>query len=288
SKAGAADSKAGAALSKADQALSAAGAADSKASSALSRAGTADSKAGAALSKADSALSAAGAADSKASSALSKAGAADSKAGAALSKADSALSAAGAADSKASSALSRASTADSKAGAALSKANSAQATADQALSTAQSNGVKISYRIGTNVEDSRDNGFLNGRILSFNKNSATSLLRISYNDNLRVAGPVASACQWQIWLENQLGNRSTGIYTTLYNTSTVNNPATNSGVQVNSHRQSTVTGILSGVPKGSNTIRVRVARSPLGGNPNGDCHTGWWSSYFLEVQEFEP
>lgn len=130
--------------------------------------------------------------------------------------------------------------------------------------------AKVSYVSGFRVEDSRDDGFINGRVLDFNKDSANSLLKVTYSDNLRVTTQ-GSSTQWKIFLDGT----ETDIFTAIHNFDLG---------QQNIHRQSTVIGFLENIPAGPHTLTVRV--TPFGGNPY-DAYTGWESTFTLQVEEIE-
>jgi len=132
---------------------------------------------------------------------------------------------------------------------------------------------KLHYVMGVDVQDGRENGPINGRVLSFVKESSTSLLRVTYSDNIRVV-TTNSSFQWKVFLDGA----GTNIITSLHNT-------TQDGTTgVNSHRQSTVIGYLAGVPAGAHTMTIRVAQI---GGPAGDAHTGWNSTFVLQAEEIE-
>ena len=130
---------------------------------------------------------------------------------------------------------------------------------------------KVTYVSRTNLEESLDNGFLPSRVLSFVKDSPTSILRVFYSDNLRVLNHGGNGV-WNIHLDGV----STHILTRLYNSN-------DNSVRMNHHRQSTISGYLNGVPAGPHSLQVHV--QSLAG---GDNHTGWGSIFLLQVEEIEP
>ena len=132
---------------------------------------------------------------------------------------------------------------------------------------------KLHYVTGQDVQDGRDDGIITGRVLSFIKESSTSLLRVTYSDNIRVHS-AGTSFQWKVLLDGA----GTNIITSLHNTASGN-------VSVNSHRQSTVIGYLSGVPAGVHTLSARVTQ--IGGTPGGDAFTGWNSTFLLQAEEIE-
>lgn len=128
-------------------------------------------------------------------------------------------------------------------------------------------GARRLFHVTGSISDDTDNGFLSGRSLSFTKVRSTSLLRITYSDNLRVMS--ANACQWEIYLD---GNPlATPLKTALRN---------DTGL---THRQSTLVGYAPGVAAGTHTMQVKVSSAP--GYAGADCYTGWQSTFLLEVEE---
>jgi len=130
---------------------------------------------------------------------------------------------------------------------------------------------KLHYVTGVNIGDGTSNGFINGRVLGFYKENASSLLRVTYSDNFEVFGQGKSV-QWKIFLDGV----GTNIITSIHNYDS-------SGTQ-NIHRQSTVLGFLAGVSTGAHTLSVRV--TPIGGS-GGSTYTGWNSTFVLQVEELE-
>ncbi len=158
----------------------------------------------------------------------------------------------------------------------------AQVAALEATVAGMSPGIlKISYVTGSNVSVELDNGTVTGRVLTFDKLEATSVLRITYSDNLRVLSldPEALVPNFGVIWTIYLDGVPTQIHTRLY---TVGYVSGLGWVQdVNHHRQSALIGYLEGVPAGTHTISVELFHV---GN-NNDAYTGWESSFLLEAME---
>jgi len=141
--------------------------------------------------------------------------------------------------------------------------------------------LNISYLTGVDLIDDNDTGPVNGRILTFDKLEAASVLRITYSDNIRVLSknPAAFAGSWGTRWIIHLDGIPTQVRTRLNTNAYV---AGSGFVQdVNHHRQSSLIGYLEGVPIGQHTITVEMVDE---GN-NNDAYTGWESSFLLEVME---
>ena len=141
--------------------------------------------------------------------------------------------------------------------------------------------LNISYLTGVDLIDDSDTGPVNGRILTFDKLEAASVLRITYSDNIRVLSknPAAFAGSWGTRWIIHLDGIPTQVRTRLNTNAYV---AGSGFVQdVNHHRQSSLIGYLEGVPIGQHTITVEMVDE---GN-NNDAYTGWESSFLLEVME---
>ena len=141
--------------------------------------------------------------------------------------------------------------------------------------------LNVSYVTGFDFKDDRDSGPADGRVLTFDKLEADSVLRITYSDNIRVHSKNPEALigtpgtRWIVHLDGI----PTQVRTRLLNHAHV------AGVgfarAVNSHRQSTLIGYLEGVSAGQHTINIVLFDE---GNAN-DAFTGFTSSFLLEVME---
>jgi len=127
-------------------------------------------------------------------------------------------------------------------------------------------GRNVSYVSGL-TQDATDDGLIAGRSLSFTKLLATSRLRITWSDNLRVLGPNAS-CQWEVLID--AASATPQLKTSLY---------VDAGLM---HRQSTLVGYATGLGAGAHIIQIKVSR-PL--TAAADCYTGWESTFLLEAEE---
>ncbi len=158
----------------------------------------------------------------------------------------------------------------------------AQVTALEATVAGMSPSIlNISYLTGVDLIDDSDTGPVNGRILTFDKLEAASVLRITYSDNIRVLSknPAAFAGSWGTrWIIHL-----DGIPTQVRPRLNTNAYVAGSGFvqDVNHHRQSSLIGYLEGVPIGQHTVTVEMVDE---GN-NNDAYTGWESSFLLEVME---
>ncbi len=124
---------------------------------------------------------------------------------------------------------------------------------------------KLHYVQGV-IEDSKDNGYVNGRVLTFNKISSTSRLRVTYSDNFRViphVGATSSVARWAVLLDDA----ETGIYKSIF-------------AEQNRHELGSIAGMIENVPAGTHEITVFVTSG-------SDAYTGWQSNFYLEVQEVD-
>lgn len=128
------------------------------------------------------------------------------------------------------------------------------------------------------VEDGKDNGYVNGRFLTFNKVSSTSKLRVTYSDNFRVishgnasAGSVAT---WRI----HLNGGGTAIHKSIHTWRDVHTERP----ERNRHDMGSMLGMLHNVSAGTHTISIHVNSNSI-----GDAYTGWNSLFYLEVQEID-
>ncbi|MBI2809589.1 MAG: hypothetical protein HYX67_01980 [Candidatus Melainabacteria bacterium] len=124
---------------------------------------------------------------------------------------------------------------------------------------------------GYNNPDDADNNYVTLRTLNFTKNynAATTTVRITYNDNLRVLG-TTSACRWEILVNG--ASCSPRLATTLYTDAS------------NHHRQHSLIGTCDNLAAGTYTFKVYVSQATDAANA-GDCYTGWVSSWYLEAEE---
>ncbi len=120
---------------------------------------------------------------------------------------------------------------------------------------------KFDFVQNFDLVDSRDFGFVNGRALTFNKASSTSLLKVTYVDNLRV---ISGDARWTIYMDGLPTNLSLLLFST-----------------DNDHIQQTLMGYLTGVPAGSHSFTVEV------NSFGSDAHTGRGSTMLLEVEEID-
>ena len=113
------------------------------------------------------------------------------------------------------------------------------------------------------------------RTLKFTKKSASSLLKVTYADNLRVYGN-GKWCRWTIKIDGR--DCSVPIYNTKYTTATSDND----------HTPHAIMGTCQGISAGSHTMTIMLWR-----NSGADCYTGWSASgardaYFMEAEEINP
>eukprot|EP00163_Fabomonas_tropica_P030046 TRINITY_DN665_c0_g1_i1.p2 TRINITY_DN665_c0_g1~~TRINITY_DN665_c0_g1_i1.p2 ORF type:complete len:264 (-),score=76.37 TRINITY_DN665_c0_g1_i1:353-1144(-) len=122
------------------------------------------------------------------------------------------------------------------------------------------------------LHTSQSYGHLNGRTLRFRKVHQSSGLRIVWTDNFRVYVS-GTACQWQIYINNNLC--SYGRFAKYDGSGTY---------YVNKHGFATFTTTCWGVPAGTATINTRVYPAP-GYHNYGRCWTGWHTMTNMEVEE---
>jgi len=128
---------------------------------------------------------------------------------------------------------------------------------------------KIAYATGHGPADDSDSGQIASRVLSINKLSSSSVLKISYTDNFRTMG-TQKVCSWEIKVD---GN-SCPDDVLKYNFYSLDSSE-------NILRSTSVTGYCSGVTTtGAHEIQVWVD------NTGGDCYTGWNNStWVIDVEE---
>lgn len=126
-------------------------------------------------------------------------------------------------------------------------------------------------RFGNNI-DGRDNGYVNWRVLAFNKEEDSSIIRVTYSDNLRVHGH-EKWCKWEIRMDTKPCKNN------LSGTRHV------SGNQ-NDHVPGQIVGYCQGLNKGAHEMKIHVR-----GN-SADCYTGWdrqqQNHFLLETVELDP
>lgn len=133
-------------------------------------------------------------------------------------------------------------------------------------------GIYYYHRAGNNV-DGRDNGYVNWRVLKFDKylDKDSSHLRLTYSDNLRVHGH-GKWCKWELHIDGKpcAQNISGNKYV-------VRNQ--------NDHSSQMIIGYCTGITKGRHEMKVFVK-----GN-SADCYTGWdrqsQGSFVLETEELK-
>lgn len=135
--------------------------------------------------------------------------------------------------------------------------------------------TRLHFRQGTNV-DHKDVGWLDGRVLNFNKVSSTSKLRVTYTDNLRAYRPTQSVPAVGTW-DVRLDGVHRGIYTSVHAWRDTHRERPSA----NRHGPATIVGMIQNVPAGSHSLAVYVT------NNGCDLDTGWSSHWYLEVEEID-
>merc|ERR1719189_1661658 len=131
-------------------------------------------------------------------------------------------------------------------------------------------GIYMFHRAGNNV-DGRDNGYINYRVLTFDKQKSKdeTLLRIMYSDNLRVHGH-GKWCKWELRVDEKPCAQN--LQGTKYVVRSQND-----------HSSQLILGYCNGIEAGRHVLRVHVR-----GN-SADCYTGWdrqsQGSFVLETME---
>lgn len=136
--------------------------------------------------------------------------------------------------------------------------------------------ITHSFSSGLGKEDRKNSGLIEGRTLTFHKMEGDSAVRISYTDNLRVAGE-DKGCRWGLLVDSATCPSGDLVYD--YYVANMQNP----------HRSYNVVGYCEGLGRGLHTISVQVAPVPHNDNSydNSDCSTGWKDSrWTLEAVEF--
>jgi hypothetical protein len=134
---------------------------------------------------------------------------------------------------------------------------------------------KISRANGLGPNDDTDNGAIMSRTLSFTKTQASTAIRVSYVDNLRVTAQ--GACRWEIKFNGTSCAMPGGLVYDIYY----------GGVAgMNHHRVASFFGTCSGLAAGNYNIQIFVGPSTPSTQPQGDCYTGWYNQYWsLEAEE---
>ena len=125
--------------------------------------------------------------------------------------------------------------------------------------TAQNKALAVHYAFEHGPQDGRDAGYVDGRSLLFKKQSASSRLLVTYNDNMRVYGH-GKACRWVVKLDGS--DCSTGLIAMDMHVQGENND----------HSPHVLMGYCDGVAAGDHEINVTVMQSP--GYSGSDCYTG--------------
>jgi hypothetical protein len=126
--------------------------------------------------------------------------------------------------------------------------------------------------------DGTDSGALAARTVTISKSSASSRLRITYSDNLRVYNAAAeAAATWEVRVDGSSIASPGPLTATIY--------VSTAGLNHHSHR--TVVGYADGISAGSHTFQVYVGATP--GYAVMDAYTGWGgttpTTFLLEVEE---
>lgn len=129
---------------------------------------------------------------------------------------------------------------------------------------------KVNF-VSSALHDGRDSGFIDGRVLNFNKDSNSSILRVTYSDNVNL-NTTAGGANWRVYLDGQPTHIATSVF------EEVSAPA-----RINIAFQASVIGYMLNVPAGAHILTVKVAN--LDRNP--DAFTGWNSLFTLQVEELD-
>lgn len=134
---------------------------------------------------------------------------------------------------------------------------------------------RVTFVSGT-AEDGTDSGIITSRTLSFTKASATSRLRITWSDNLRVYGSGAVGSRWEVLLDGSPVASPNRLVADVY---------VNASSPILRHTPTTVVGMADDVAAGSHQLTISVAL--LGSvNPATDAYTGFpGTTWFLIVEE---
>merc|ERR1719174_3222510 len=124
--------------------------------------------------------------------------------------------------------------------------------------------------------DGRDNGYVSGRTLKFNKRTDSSQLRIAWATNLRVRARNnrgGALCDWDVRIDGRSCSNPSKIGVSMH-----------SQYNDNDHIPAEVVGWCKGIARGPHTLYVYVKSW----NSNYDCYTGWATHDYMEVWEPTP
>ena len=135
---------------------------------------------------------------------------------------------------------------------------------------------QITVAMRKNTDDARENGYLNNRILNFNKKSSSSQLRLTWATNLRVRASNnrgGAWCNWELRIDGKSCSQPSKIGVSMH-----------SQQNDNDHIPVETVGWCRNIAKGNHQLRVYITR----GNGNTDCHTGWNAGDYMEAWEPTP
>lgn len=125
-----------------------------------------------------------------------------------------------------------------------------------------------------NIADGRDSGQPNRRTFKFTKQQPDTLLRLHYEDNLRVYQNGA-VCYWEFYIDGARIKNDKWVRGGMHGQNQANNN--------NDHQTSSIVGLAAGYGAGEHTFSIH-----LSGN-NRDCYTGWDPDskgvFMMEVRE---
>lgn len=137
---------------------------------------------------------------------------------------------------------------------------------------------RISWLQRYNQGDGRDGGWVNYRILNFDKKDDDTWMRLLYSDNLRVYR-TGHRCRWEIKIDDV--TCSTGLIARSFHTADNDND----------HQPAQVVGYCGDLKKGSHTAKIWLT-SNNGRTSGHDCFTGnYWgypNNWVIEAEETEP
>jgi hypothetical protein len=169
----------------------------------------------------------------------------------------------------------------SKGGQATTTADIATNTATIATNSAALTDLEVTSTVHYNyftASDGQDNGAINDRTLTFNKQSNASLVLVTWYDNFRTYNH-DRACRWEIYLNGLACSAPERIFGDNYI----------AGAVINNHRLGVITGICETAgsdPLNSGTVTITGRVGPTPGHSGSDCYTGWDNQpSFLMAQE---
>lgn len=128
----------------------------------------------------------------------------------------------------------------------------------------------VTYTSGLGPNDQTDTGQIVSRVHSFTKAAASTEIRVTWTDNLRVAGS-AKGCRWEIRFDGATcpsGSLHFDAYTAADNT----------------HDSRSLIAYCGGLSAATHTIGIWVSNVP--GYTGSDCYTEWADSrWLLESEE---